>query len=447
MIINVMNKTILFLIVTLLFSVISASSTATSRWGADYFPNVPLTTQDGDVLYFFDDLIKDRVVAINFIYTSCPDICPLETAKLVKVQNILGERFGSDVFFFSISIDPENDTPERLREYKERFGANWPFLTGKKADVDQLRKKLGLYVPEIQDGSNNHNVTMIIGNQTTGRWMKRSPFENPYVLADQLGNWLTGWKTPSKVGSYASAPALRSITPGERLFRTRCQSCHTVTGNELPSALGPDLFGVVERRDMKWLLRWLKEPDKMLEEKDPIAMELFERYNQLAMPNMRLTLQDATALIDYLNEEQLRQGKGDGDLATEAPEKAILPISDVVAVMDAWIREAHPEALVNAGYMTLINTNQEAVRLVNIESDLFETVEMHEMAVVDGLMTMRQLNGLLVPANGSVKLSPGGKHLMLKGPKQEISITHNVDVILTFESGETQAISLKVAAR
>ncbi|MCF6323380.1 MAG: copper chaperone PCu(A)C [Gammaproteobacteria bacterium] len=97
--------------------------------------------------------------------------------------------------------------------------------------------------------------------------------------------------------------------------------------------------------------------------------------------------------------------------------------------------------------MTLINTNQEAVRLINIESDHFESVEMHEMAVVDGLMTMRQLSGLLVPANGSVKLTPGGKHLMLKGPKQEVNITQNIDVVLTFESGETQAISLKVAAR
>ena len=167
---------------------------AASPWGKDYFPNVILTTQDGESVRFFDDLIKGKVVAINFIYTTCPDTCPLETAQLVQVQNILGDRMGREVFFYSITIDPENDTPPVLQEYRERFGARWTFLTGDKADIIELRKKLGLYIEEIQDGSNNHNVSMIIGNQATGRWMKRSPFENTYVLADQLGNWLSGWK-------------------------------------------------------------------------------------------------------------------------------------------------------------------------------------------------------------------------------------------------------------
>ncbi|MGB5406174.1 MAG: SCO family protein, partial [Thiogranum sp.] len=154
-----------------------------SPWGANYFPNVILTTHEGKEVRFFDDVIKDKVVAINFIYTHCPDTCPLETAQLVRVQNIMGDRMGADVFFYSISIDPERDTPEVLREYRERFGAKWTFLTGNKEDIIQLRQKLGLYIPEIQDGSNNHNVNMIIGNQKTGRWMKRSPFENTHLLA------------------------------------------------------------------------------------------------------------------------------------------------------------------------------------------------------------------------------------------------------------------------
>ena len=105
-------------------------ATAASPWGEDYFPNIELTTQDGEDVRFFDDLIKDKIVAINFIYTSCPDSCPLETAQLVTVQNILGDRVGKDVFFYSISIDPETDTPEVLKAYREKFGANWTFLTG-----------------------------------------------------------------------------------------------------------------------------------------------------------------------------------------------------------------------------------------------------------------------------------------------------------------------------
>ncbi|MCP4934224.1 MAG: c-type cytochrome, partial [bacterium] len=211
----------------------------------------------------------DKVVAVNFIYTRCPDTRPLKTAQLVQVQKILGERLGKDVYFYSISIDPSNDTPSILKEYRERFGARWTFLTGKSADIIKLRKKLGLYIEEIQDGSNNHNVNMIIGNQATGRWMKRSPFENPYVLADQIGNWLTGWKAPHQGQDYANAPKLRSIPRGEQIYRTRCATCHSLNGDEPKDALGPDLLAVTQRRDMQWLLNWLKAPDQMLKNKDP----------------------------------------------------------------------------------------------------------------------------------------------------------------------------------
>ncbi len=115
-----------------------AGLTGGERWGADYFPNVRLTTHEGDAVRFFDDLIKDKVVVINFMYTSCPDVCPLETAKLAELQAILGDRVGRDVFLYSITIDPKIDTPLVLREYAERYGARpgWQFLTG--ADVAAL---------------------------------------------------------------------------------------------------------------------------------------------------------------------------------------------------------------------------------------------------------------------------------------------------------------------
>ncbi len=114
---------------------------AASTWGADYFPNVKLTTQDGESRLFFDDLIKDKVVLINFIYTTCVDTCPMETAQLVQVQKILGDRIGKDVFFYSITIDPDHDTPGVLKDYRDMFGARWTFLTGNNADIIALRKK------------------------------------------------------------------------------------------------------------------------------------------------------------------------------------------------------------------------------------------------------------------------------------------------------------------
>jgi len=430
------------------------SFSAAARWGADYFPNVPLTTQDGENVHFFDDLIKDKVVVINFIYTHCPDTCPLETAQLVRVQEIMGDRVGKDVFFYSITIDPERDSPEVLKEYKERFKARWTFLTGKKSDIIQLRRKLGLYIEEIQDGSNNHNVSMIIGNQATGQWMKRSPFENPYVLADQVGNWLTGWKKKQpRSGDYANAPKLRNISRGEQIFRTRCVSCHSVTGTELAGALGPDLLGVSQRREKQWLFDWLKAPDQMLKKKDPIALALYKQYNSLAMPNMRLNKEEAIALVEYIDSETQRlQGKLE-EISPDKPVTAAFTVSqekppgDVVAIMNSWVREAHEAATVNAGYMTLVNAGSEEVTLVKVESAAYENIEVHEMVAVDGLMEMREVTDLTIPANGQINFQPGGKHLMLMGPKEHLTTGQKVDMTLTFKSGKKQTVSVKVAAR
>jgi copper(I)-binding protein/cytochrome oxidase Cu insertion factor (SCO1/SenC/PrrC family) len=422
-----------------------------SPWGANYFPNTPLTTQDGERVYFFEDLIKDKVVVINFIYTHCPDICPLETAQLVRVQDIMGDRLGKDVFFYSITIDPQRDTPEVLKEYKQRFKARWTFLTGKKSDIIQLRRKLGLYIEEIQDGSNNHNVNMIIGNQATGRWMKRSPFENPYILADQIGNWLTGWKAKPNARNYANAPKLRNISRGEQIYRTRCISCHTLTGNELAGALAPDLLGVTQRREKRWLYDWLKAPDQMLSKKDPIAMALYKRYNNLAMPNMRLNKSEATALLDYIDEETKRLHGVSVQLGAEVNAKFTLsqqqPAGDVVAIMNAWVREAHASAKVNAGYMTLLNAGSEQVTLVKVESGSYKNIEVHEMILVDGMMEMREVTNMIIPAKGQILLAPGGQHLMLMGPKQPLKTGQKINLTLTFKSGKKQTVSIQVAAR
>lgn len=415
-------------------------------WGADYFPNVVLTTHEGKNVRFFDDLIKDKIVAINFIYTTCPDTCPLETAQLLRVQEILGDRLGQDVFFYSITIDPDVDSPPVLNEYRDRFGAEWTFLTGKETDIIQLRRKLGLYIEEIQDGSNNHNVSMIIGNQSTGRWMKRSPFENPYVLADQLGNWLDGWKSPQKTEDYASAPKLRNISKGEQLFRTRCQTCHTVTGKELPNALGPDLAFISEKRDYGWLMNWLRAPDQMLAAKDPIAMALFKKYNNLAMPNMRLNQHEANDLLNYIKEESqhLRKISNASKPPSGIFSPKVKPQEDVVAVMNAWVRKALPKSPVQAGYLTLINMSENAESLVEVESALFGSVEIHEMSMKNGMMKMKQLSVLEIPSSGQIKLSPGGKHLMLKKPVRDLALGEVVELTLKFKSGKTQSLSLRV---
>jgi protein SCO1 len=291
----------------------TAAEDGGSIWGADYFPNPTLVTQDGKKVRFFDDLIKGRVVVINFIYTSCPDACPLETARLREVQKILGDRVGRDVFMYSITIDPKVDTPKVLKRYAQKFGVEpgWLFLTGKEADITLLRKKLGLYDETQSQKLEDHVLSLIIGNQKTGQWRKVSPYENPYVLATQVGSWLHNWKLPPEKGrGYASAPAVRNISRGESLFRTRCAACHTIGEQQLSGPEkrpGPDLLGVTAKRERGWLSRWLAEPDKVIAEKDPLALALLAEYDNLPMPNLRLNAVEVDALIEYMDEETRRK--------------------------------------------------------------------------------------------------------------------------------------------
>jgi len=282
---------------------------ASSRWGAEYFPDVPLVTHEGREVRFFDDLVAGKVVVINFIYTSCADACPLETAKLTEVQSLLGERLGRDVFFYSISIDPERDTPEVLRAYAERFGVGpgWLFLTGAKEDIRLVRRKLGMIAPRGEEQLSEHTLSLLIGNQATGQWMKRSPFESPHLLAKQIGSWLSNWKAPPEPGrDYASAPELRQIGKGESLFRTRCSACHVLGTDDGIARQGPPLAGVSARRERDWLARWLTEPDVMLAEKDPLALELFTAWRGVVMPNLRLQPAEVEALLEFLRAEDER---------------------------------------------------------------------------------------------------------------------------------------------
>lgn len=275
-----------------------APAPAGTRYGANYFPNVVLTNQDGKALRFYDDLLKDKVVAIDLIYTNCLDKCPLETAMMVQVKKMLGDHVGKDIFFYSISIDPKRDTPQALKAYAEKFhtGAGWQFLTGKEEDVELISKKLGLYSypdPADRDG---HTPMLMIGNVATGQWAKHSALDNPRFLARKMSEMIGDWGDPKSDPSYAAASTI-VFTRGQHLFATRCAACHTIgRGN----SLGPDLRGVAEARDRAWLLRLISVPDQVLAEKDPLATALYLKYNGVQMPNLRLSEDDAAMLIDYI---------------------------------------------------------------------------------------------------------------------------------------------------
>jgi protein SCO1/2 len=240
-------------------------------------------------------------VVIDLIYTHCVDSCPLETARLAQVQKMLGGRVGKDIFFYSITIDPDRDTPKVLKEYAEKYhiGAGWTFLTGKKADVDRISKKLGLYSePDPQD-RDGHTPSVLLGNEPAGQWMRQSATDNPRFLATIIGNWLNSWTNVRSESpkSYADAPALDLSDKGRYIFATHCAACHTIGHGD---KIGPDLLGVTSLRDRDWLARFISTPDKMLEEKDPLATALFDKYKQVIMPNLRLGNPDLNELLKFL---------------------------------------------------------------------------------------------------------------------------------------------------
>jgi protein SCO1/2 len=278
----------------------SAAVTAASPLGAEYFPDVVLTTQDGKQVRFYEDLIEGKSVAINVIYTSCTDECPLETARMAEVQRLVGSRMGKDIHFYSISIDPEKDTPKVLKEYSEKFGVGpgWLFLTGKKDDIKQLTKKLGLSRNSDAISKDGHASSLMLGNDPTGQWMRSSAVDNPRFLAATMGTFF-GWKDTALTSGYAQAKAV-DIGKAQFTFESKCSSCHTVGGGD---KIGPDLMGVTSRRSNAWLTRYLKEPDKMLAEGDVTAKTLHEKYKQVNMPNLGLGVDDVSALIAYLDNQ------------------------------------------------------------------------------------------------------------------------------------------------
>lgn len=279
----------------------AATARAVTPGGPGYFPNVPLTTQDGKVVRFYDDLLKGKAVVINMIYTRCSSSCPLETAKLSQLQNLLGDRVGKDIFFYSISIDPAYDTPAALKAYAAKFHARpgWLFLTGKKEDVSLISKRLGLY--SLTDASNpdGHQAALMIGKEATGQWMRNSAVDNPRFLATTILHFFDGYGA-AKEPSYADMGALPKINKGEYLFKTRCAACHTIGRGD---AVGPDLLNVTAIRDRAWLRRYVAAPDRVLASGDPIAKTLFAKYREVRMPSLGLSIEDVDALLPYLEQQ------------------------------------------------------------------------------------------------------------------------------------------------
>lgn len=149
----------------------------------NYFTDLPVVTHEGKSLRFYSDVLKDRVVLVTFFYTNCKGMCPIVNAALSKVQNLLGDRIGNDVFLISITVDPEMDAPEVLADYREKFSAGdgWIFLTGEKENIDNVTYRMGQTFPVEA-----HSPYIVIGNVKRARWQRLRPNMPPVAIAAHL---------------------------------------------------------------------------------------------------------------------------------------------------------------------------------------------------------------------------------------------------------------------
>jgi protein SCO1 len=286
-----------------------------ARWGKEYVPNVPVVTQDGKTLNFYDDLIKDKIVVLSFIYTSCKDICPLATARLGEAQELLGDRVGRDIFFYSISIEPERDTPERLKQYADAFhaGPGWLFLTGLPEDIKTIRYKFGDRRPDLAD----HRNDVVLGNGKTAEWQRENALgdlehfvraiedmdrstrgQSQSAAVDKPGGEAQPAQPARPDVGYDRGHVLDGRQPGSAMFVKLCAGCHTIGRGD---RVGPDLDGLTLRRSRAWITDFLINPIKMRARQDPIALALAAKFPGVRMPYLQVHESDAADLISYID--------------------------------------------------------------------------------------------------------------------------------------------------
>jgi protein SCO1/2 len=178
---NSRRSTLITLLASAATSAVSASATA---WESnrrpkvdpreEYFTNTEFIDHEGKPRRFYEDIVRNKVVVVNMMYTACTSVCPSNTASLLKVQEALGDRVGRDIHMVSLSLLPELDSPTALRTYMKRYGIGpgWTFLTGTRSHMDVVRRKLGFYDtdPAADADVFRHTGMLSIGNDKIDRW-------------------------------------------------------------------------------------------------------------------------------------------------------------------------------------------------------------------------------------------------------------------------------------
>ncbi|MEQ1881775.1 MAG: SCO family protein [Burkholderiales bacterium] len=159
---------------------------------ADYFPNSVVYDHNGHKLRFYDDVVRGKVLAFNMMYTACAGICPRSTANLKTVQGALAGHVGKEIFMYSMTLRPELDSPKELRAYMDLYeiptDKGWTFLTGKPAEMDLIRRKLGFYNSDpVRDADISQHTGMVrMGNEALDRWTMSPAMGSHKQIAREL---------------------------------------------------------------------------------------------------------------------------------------------------------------------------------------------------------------------------------------------------------------------
>lgn len=167
-----------------------------------YFPNVPLVTHEGKRVKFYEDLLRDRIVVLNLMYADCTSLCPLITSNLLAAQKIVSGRTAQEVFFYSLTIKPREDPPEKLAAYARmhHIEKNWLFLTGKPDDLELLRVKLGYRDPNPEKDRRNkalHSGMVRYGNEPLSQWSSIQGSADPEWIAEEICYVIPGAARPT----------------------------------------------------------------------------------------------------------------------------------------------------------------------------------------------------------------------------------------------------------
>ncbi|MBS1171735.1 MAG: electron transport protein SCO1/SenC [Proteobacteria bacterium] len=177
----------------------------TKRDPQAYFSDRELITQDGKKVRFYSDVLKDKVVVMNTVFTNCKEACPLITEQMTKVRAALGPSFGKEIYFVSISSDPERDTPQAMKKFAAKHKADtqgWIWLTGKKQDIEYVLKRLGQWSEDVEA----HSTQLIAWNFKADRGKKMLPNIPPEIIAEQIKTVAGGDSLTLPLPGAAAAP-------------------------------------------------------------------------------------------------------------------------------------------------------------------------------------------------------------------------------------------------